>query len=284
MIRINFVTFLSISFVKIPRYLLIAIFLFGGKNAFSQDSICAINIGYSIILKSNVLNEDRTILIYLPDNYKENKKSFPVLYLLDAETNFKHTIGVVDILSRSSLIPEMIVIGIQNTDRMRDLTPTHDRKFHIGGGGDNFLKFLSEELIPFIDKNYKTKPFRILEGHSMGGLFTMYTFISDKSLFDAYIVISPSMYWDDQIMLSKIEDFLKTNPSLQKQLYITLANEPGFMLVKETIDIFKKEAPTELRWEFKKDTTETHEIASLRSTYEGLRYIYSNSSLAKTPK
>jgi len=290
MIRINFVAFVSTSIVKIPCYLLVVIFLFCAQNEFSQDSISEINIGYSIKIKSNVLNEDRTIFVYLPDNYKENQKSFHVLYLLDAETNFKNTCGVVDILTsvenmaRSSFIPELIVIGIPNTDRMRDLTPTHDRKFDIGGGGDNFLKFLGEELIPFVDKNYRTEPFRILEGHSIGGMFAMYTFISDTSLFDAYIVVSPSMYWDEQIMLSKITDFFKTNPSLQKQLYITLANEPAFMFVNETIDIFKKEAPAGLRWEFKKDTTETHEIAPLRSTYEGLRYIYSKSSLQMNPK
>jgi len=168
------------------------------------------------------------------------------------------------------------VIGIPNTDRMRDLTPTHDRKFDIGGGGDNFLKFLREELIPFIDQNYRAKPFRILEGHSVSGMFTMYAFCADTSLFDAYIAVSPSMYWDEQIMLVKIEDFLKTNPQLKKQLYITLSNEPEFMFVKETIAIIKKVAPPGLIWQFKQDTTERHEIAPLRSTYEGLRFIFSN--------
>jgi predicted alpha/beta superfamily hydrolase len=253
---------------------------FYSSNGFCQDSITSINIGYSIKIKSKVLNENRMIYVSLPDNYKENQKSFHVLYLLDAETNFKNTCGVVDILTsvenmaRSSFIPEMIVIGIPNTDRMRDLTPTHDRKFDIGGGGDNFLKFLREELIPFVDKNYRTEPFRILEGHSIGGMFAMYTFISDTSLFDAYIVVSPSMYWDDKIMLPKIETFLKTSPLLQKKLYITLANEQAFMNVKETIEIFKKEAPDGLKWKFKQDTTETHEISPLKSTYDGLRFIY----------
>jgi len=103
----------------------------------------------------------------------------------------------------------------------------------------------------------------------------MYTFIADTSLFDAYIAISPGMYWDEQIMLSKIKDFFLTNPLLKKQLYITLSNEPEYMLVKETFDIIKKEAPANLIWKFKQDTTERYEIAPLRSTYKGLRFIFS---------
>ena len=260
---------------------LIAFFLFSTLSIFPQagnnsnDTICPISIGYTIKLNSIILNEIREIYIYLPENYKKNHNSYPVLYLLDAETNFKPVCGVVDILTRWKIIPELIVIGLPNTDRMRDLTPTLDRKFKIGGGGNKFLEFLREELIPYIDQNYKTQPFRILEGHSISGMYTMYTFTADTTLFHAFIAVSPSMYWDEQIMLSTIENFLKANPSLKKKLYITLSNEPAFMFVKETIEIIKKEAPTNLAWKFLQDTTERHEIAPLRSTYEGLRFIFS---------
>ena len=276
---------MEINYVRNPYFIrhivLLSGFLFNILTGFpqhtviAQDSITSITIGHAIQFNSIILNEERTIFIYLPDGYKMNQESYPVLYLFDAEINFKPVCGVVDILSRWKIIPETIVIGLPNIDRMRDLTPTRDRKFNIGGGGDNFLKFLREELMPFIDQNYNTQSFKILEGHSISGMFTMYAFIADTSLFDAYIAISPSMYWDEQIMLSKIEDFLKTNPLLKKRLYITLSNEPEYMLVKETIDIIKKEAPANLIWKFKQDTTERHEIAPLRSTYEGLRFIFS---------
>lgn len=276
---------MEVNYIRNPYFMrhivLLSGFLFNILTGFlqhkviAQDSITSITIGHAIQFNSIILNEERTIFIYLPDGYKMNQESYPVLYLFDAEINFKPVCGVVDILSRWKIIPETIVIGLPNIDRMRDLTPTRDRKFNIGGGGDNFLKFLREELIPFIDQNYNTKSFKILEGHSISGMFTMYAFIADTSLFDAYIAISPSMYWDEQIMLSKIEDFLKTNPLLKKQLYITLSNEPEYMLVKETIEIIKKEAPASLIWKFKQDTTERHEIAPLRSTYEGLRFIFS---------
>ena len=276
---------MEVNYIRNPYFMrhivLLSGFLFNILTGFpqhkviAQDSTTSITIGHAIQFNSIILNEDRTIFIYLPDGYKMNQESYPVLYLFDAEINFKPVCGVVDILSRWKIIPETIVIGLPNIDRMRDLTPTLDRKFNIGGGGDNFLKFLREELIPFIDQNYNTQSFKILEGHSISGMFTMYAFISDTSLFDAYIAISPSMYWDEQIMLSKIEDFLKTNPLLKKQLYITLSNEPEYMLVKETIEIIKKVAPANLIWKFKQDTTERHEIAPLRSTYEGLRFIFS---------
>ncbi len=240
------------------------------------DTIRPINIGYTINLNSIILNESRTIFIHLPDNYTKDLNPCPVLYLFDAETNFKPVCGVAEILCRWKVIPGLIVVGIPNKDRMRDVTPTHDRKFHIGGGGDIFLRFLGEELIPYIDNNYNTQSFRILEGHSISGMFTMYAFTADTALFDAFIAVSPSMYWDEQIMLVKIEDFLKANPGLKKQLYITLANEPEFMLVKETIAIIERDAPVNLSWRFLQDTTERHEIAPLRSTYEGLRFIFSN--------
>lgn len=259
----------------------IILFLFSTLSGFPQignalsDTIKPISLGYAINLNSIILNEKRTILIYLPDNYNKSNNPYPVLYLFDAETNFKPVCGVVDILARWKIIPELIVVGLPNTDRMRDLTPTRDRKFNIGGGGDNFIKFLREELIPYIDKNYNTQSFRILEGHSISGMFTLYTFTVDTTLFDAFIAVSPSMYWDEQIMLTIIENFLKANPYLKKQLYITLSNEPAFMFVKETVEIIRKEAPIGLTWKYLQDTTERHEIAPLRSTYEGLRFIFS---------
>lgn len=257
-------------------------FLFNITFGFSQyatnieDTVTPINIGYSFQFNSLILNEKRIINIHLPDSYLTGKKSYPVLYLFDAEINFKPVCGVVDILSKWETIPELIVVGLPNKDRMRDLTPTRDRKFNIGGGGDNFLRFLKNELIPYIDKNYHTQSFRILEGHSISGMFTMYAFTADTTLFDAYIVVSPSMYWDEQIMLSMIDNFLKTNKNLKKHLYITLSNEPEFMLVRETISIIKNEAPITLTWKFKQDPTERHEIAPLKSTYEGLRFIFQN--------
>lgn len=256
-------------------------FLFNISVGFSQydtiveDSISPINTGYAFIFNSVILNEKRTIFIHLPYGNKMEQKSYPVLYLFDAEINYKPVCGVVDILSRWGTIPELIVVGLPNTYRMRDLTPIRDRKFNIGGSGDNFLRFLKEELIPYIDNYFHTQSFRILEGHSISGMFTIYAFTTDTTLFDAYIAVSPSMYWDEQIMLSKVEDFLIYNPELKKQLYITLANEPEFMLVRETISIIKKEAPVTLSWKFKQDPTERHEIAPLRSTYDGLRFIFS---------
>ncbi len=272
------------NLLSVRRMVLLLLFLFNAFPGSSQDeaiirdSIAPVNIGHAFQFNSVILNEKRTIYVHLPDSYTKEQKSYPVLYLFDAEINFKPVCGVVDILSRWKIIPGLIVIGLPNTDRMRDLTPTRDRKFNIGGGGDNFLRFLKEELIPHIDNNYNTQSFRILEGHSISGMFTMYAFTADTTLFAAYIAVSPSMYWDEQIMLSKIDDFLKTNPDLRKQLYVTLSNEPEFMLVKETIAIIRKVAPVTLKWKFRQDPTERHEIAPLKSTYDGLRFIFSENN------
>ncbi|RPI46768.1 MAG: alpha/beta hydrolase [Bacteroidetes bacterium] len=243
---------------------------------YAQPGKDDLTVGKSILIRSEILDETRPVYIRLPGNYSESQKSYPVLYVFDAELNFIPVCGVVHLLERLQNFPGIIVAGIPNTDRMRDLTPTWDRDFHIGGGGDVFIRFMREELFPYREQNFRTAPFRILEGHSISGMFALYIFTEDTSLFDAFIAVSPSMYWDRQIMLAKLDSFLTENPTLEKQLYLTLANEPSFMYVHETVDILKKNAPAGLQWSFRMDTTGTHETAPIRSTLEGLRWFFPN--------
>lgn len=137
----------------------------------------------TIRLKSTVLGEDRVILVRLPQSYEAGNQRYPVLYLLDGDAHIAHTSATADFLARNGRMSELIVVGIPNTDRTRDLSPTKVStpgatgapQFPTSGGGDNFLKFLETELIPEIDKTYRTHPYRILAGHSLGGLFARCT-------------------------------------------------------------------------------------------------------------
>ncbi|MCJ8270904.1 MAG: alpha/beta hydrolase-fold protein, partial [Psychrosphaera sp.] len=132
-------------------------------------------------LYSKILDEQRQIVIQLPQSYNNNQNlTYPVLYLLSGPTNLAHTAGTLDRLNLSNAAPEMIVVGIANTDRTRDLAPTVNKDpksgfIGSGGGGDKFLDFIESELIPYIDKNYRTKSFKILSGHSIGGLLVMHS-------------------------------------------------------------------------------------------------------------
>ena len=101
-----------------------------------QETQDFLTIGKTIHIRSEILDETRPIYVRLPGNYTEGRGAYPVLYLFDAELNFPPVCGVVHLLERLEGFPGLIVAGIPNTDRMRDLTPTWDRDFHIGGGGD----------------------------------------------------------------------------------------------------------------------------------------------------
>ncbi|MBD11000.1 MAG: hypothetical protein CMC68_09725, partial [Flavobacteriaceae bacterium] len=162
-----------------------------------------LGLGTQYILKSIILEEDRPIVISLPMGYNTSKANYPVLYVLDGLQNIKHTVGTVELLTESGLIPPIIVVGIESLDRTRDLTPSNAGENVYGGTGNlgipqsggapKFLKFLSDELVPYMDSNYRTHPYRILEGHSLGGLFSVYTLMESKDLFDAFIVEAPAL-------------------------------------------------------------------------------------------
>ena len=140
----------------------------------------------TLTLKSTVLGEERRVLVRTPVGYETNKLSYPVLYMTDGDAHIAHTASTLDFLTRNGRIPDMIVVGVTNTDRTRDLTPAKssqknaagELQFPTSGGADNFLKFFETELVPEIEKQYRTQPYRVFAGHSLGGLFAIHAMIS----------------------------------------------------------------------------------------------------------
>lgn len=141
-------------------------------NTQNEESIL---IGKKTTFFSNILKENRKIWIYNPGQTAINPiadKRYPVIYILDGEAHFLSTVGMIQQLSQANgntILPEMIVVGIENTNRLRDLTPslvTPDNNAKV----NPFVNFLETELMPYVDKNYNTAPYRILVGHSLGGL------------------------------------------------------------------------------------------------------------------
>lgn len=196
----------------------------------------AIKIGEKYALHSEILNEERPYWVYLPPSY-DNKwfaaKGYPVLYLLDGDAHFHSANGVAHFMGAEFQIPELIIVAITNTNRTRDLTPTNSTKdidgneapmFASSGGGETFLQFLNEELIPHIETSYRTIPYRILVGHSFGGLLAMACFLRWPSVFQAYIAIDPSLWWDDEVLLRNAREVLPKATDLHNTVYISLAN------------------------------------------------------------
>lgn len=237
-----------------------------------------------LTIKSAVLGEDRIVLVRTPTGYETNKVSYPVLYMTDGDAHMRHTASTIDFLNRNGRISDLIVVGITNTDRTRDLTPTKSTNKNAAGelqaptsgGADNFLKFIETELVPQIEKQYRVQPYRILAGHSLGGLFAIHSMISKPKLFQSYVAVSPSLQWENGEALKRAEEFLKNQKELKATLFVSLGNEPG--AIGETFDSFKEVlAKTNIKdfeWQAERMADEDHGSVVLRSHYFGLRKIY----------
>lgn len=239
-----------------------------------------ITIGQKFELQSEVLNEKRPYWVGLPRNYDTSDRPYPVLYVLDGDGHFHHTSGTVNFLSRTGRIPEMIVVAIPNTsDRTRDLTPpilkSGKERFPTGGGADNMLRFIGEELMPQIGKDYRTAPYNVLIGHSFGGLFAVHAMVHRPELFDALLAISPSLWWDEQNLVDQAERYLKEHPDYDASLYMTMADEGGSMLggAWKLSAVLEESAP-KMDWEFRLMEEEDHGSIPHRSTYYGLERIF----------
>ncbi len=194
-------------------------------------------IGQTRLIESKVLGEDRPYHVHLPSTYKDKTLSpiaYPVLYILDGETHFHSASGTVAYMGGTMQIPETIVVAIPNTtDRMRDLTPSNvlvdkhgkqDDSLASSGGGDNFLRFIETELIPVIEANYRTLPHRTLVGHSLGGLITLHALLTKPDLFQNYIAIDSSLWWDDELLNKNVEEFLVAKPNVKARVYQSIAD------------------------------------------------------------
>jgi len=241
-------------------------------------------IGETSTIESEILGEERALMVYLPGGYAASQTSYPVLYLLDAGSNFHHTTGTINALSSAGHIPEMIVVAINNTDRTRDLTPTADSpdpetgevRMPTAGGADNFLRFINDELIPHVEKTYRTAPFRTLIGHSFGGLFAIHALVTSPDTFDAYIAISPSLQWDDGELAKRAQATLGEMDELDKYVFMSIADEGAEMLanISALADFFRYDGPEGLIWDFRQMEGDDHGSVPARSTDLGLRMIY----------
>lgn len=182
---------------------------------------------------SPTLKEYRTLWIYTPESHKSYKGShYPVVYLLDGEGHFYSVAGMIQQLSEingNTVCPEMVVVAILNTNRTRDLTPTHVLngiygRYETSGGAEKFTRFIGKELMPYIETHYPVAPYRTLIGHSFGGLFAINTLINHMEMFNAYIAIDPSLWWDDQKLMKQGETALREKNFQNKSLYFAIAN------------------------------------------------------------
>jgi predicted alpha/beta superfamily hydrolase len=237
-----------------------------------------------LTIKSAVLGEDRVVLVRTPVGYETSKVSYPVLYMTDGDAHINHTASTIEFLTQNGRIPELIVVGVTNTDRTRDLTPVKstqknpagELQFPTSGGADNFLKFFEAELIPEIEKQYRVQPYRIFAGHSLGGLFAIHTMMTKPGLFNSYLAVSPSLQWENDSELKRAEEFFKNQKEMKVTLFVSIGNEPGG--IGADFDKFKellsKTNIADFDWQAERMADEDHGSVVLRSHYFGLRKVY----------
>lgn len=237
-------------------------------------------IGETVHLRSNILNESRVLFIAKPRGYNNSADRYPVLYLLDGERHFQYTSAMVTFLADDDRMPSMLVVGIDSldTERTRDLTPPSsdetDNRFSPGNGGaDAFLSFIGDELVPFIDKTYRTRPYRLLVGHSFGGLFAIYSLVARPHLFNAYIAADPSLYWNKKAVVAQAESFFSTTKELQADLYLTVSGDSSGP-PPDIIAVLAKRSPAGFRWHYERLSKEDHLSIPLPSIYGGLETIF----------
>lgn len=255
---------------------------------------------------SSILKENRKLLVYAPPYDSTNifaPQRYPVIYLLDGDTHFLAVKAMIQQLSERTggmTFPEMIIVGILNTDRNRDLTPTQataapgmsGEALKRTGGGEQFLSFIQKELIPHIDSLYPTAPYRVLMGHSFGGLTAIYTLLHHPGLFNAYIASDPSLSWDDSKLLKQAKTILQRQSFSGSTLYMAIANtmDKGMdtLRVKKDTTLMSRHIRSILqmaeylntdgknglreKWSYYPDYN--HATLPLVSAYDGLRFIF----------
>jgi predicted alpha/beta superfamily hydrolase len=253
--------------------------------SFAQD--IAPPVPQRLVVHSNILNEDRVIWVRMPAASRGKKESYPVLYMTDGGTNVNEIASTIDFLADANFMTPLIVVGIANTDRNRDLTPTRAGVKHsdgsvepipTSGGADRFLDFIQSELIPEIGKRYATQPYRILVGHSLGGLFAIHALSARPELFNAYIASSPSLWWDDNRTVHETQEFLSKQKEFKKTLFFSLGDEGGDMneAFEQMQKALRTDYPKGFVVESARYSNEIHSSTELLTHYAGLRVIFSD--------
>lgn len=226
---------------------LLVLVLFIGQASKAQVASIAkgerypLNIGIIDHVQSTVLGEGRTLNIYLPDGYdKDTTTTYPVIYLLDGskDEDFLHVAGLVQFLTMIQAMPNSIVVGIANVDRKRDFTYPSASKADVklvptSGGSAKFMAFLETELQPHIQKFYKVNESKTLIGQSLGGLLATEILLKKPALFNNYIIVSPSLWWDTENMLDAGLGLRRLHSYKGIKAYIAFGNE-GTQMIGDT--------------------------------------------------
>lgn len=261
-----------------------------------------INIGHIDTIYSKILDEEREILIYLPESIKYadyKREKYPVIYLLDGRYNFLQLVALERQYAEKNdtkILPEMIIVGISNENqnkRQLDYSPTKSGNPESYGRGDKFLGFISEELFKYIENRYPASDQnRTIIGHSFGGVAVLNALSRRADMFENYLLIDASLYFDNELFLNDSEFTLKNKNLSNKNLFISIANTSQYgstleTIYKDTISINKyvrhslklkdqlNKSTNGPNLEWKYYENDTHGSSVFPSQLDALRFFYS---------
>jgi len=261
---------------KHPAILLLAfLFVLSASSLPGQE----IRIGFLDSIESKVLKESRKLIIKLPKDYYSSDKSYPVLLRLDGDEDlFIETAGVVQRLAyREELIPEMILVMIQNTHRTRDMMPVNTNFYKEEPGAEKFKTFIEDELFLHLNSFYRTSGERILCGQSLSSIFTLYCFLTSPDSFNSYIASSAGFPDCEAYFVGLTTEMLKTSQNKLKKVFLSYGGEdfldPEGVMEKQVSDFTQEiQSDDHIECFYKKYSEEGH--VPFQSLYHGLKYIY----------
>lgn len=232
------------------------------------------------------LGERRDYLVRLPESYgRAPRQRYPVVYVLDGSSQDVHTAASAALMARVGVLPEVIVVGIPNLDlesRQRDFTPPGMRQdLELAnspeGRADRFLEFMRAELMPEIDRRFRTTPRRVLAGNSRGGLLVMHALVAGQPRFEAYVANSPAMWREDGEMVKRLDRFLTGPRSPQGRLFLSLGGDENAKMkagFQDTVRALQQHAPATLHWHWQLTPGAGHNSNAALATPVGLRWSF----------
>lgn len=258
--------------------------------SFAQTKTEAINIAKTEKINSKILNENRTINIYLPEEYDATKaEKYPVIYILDGgiDEDFFHLTGIVRFNSQSwvNRLPQSIVVGIENINRRKDFTFAvtntdfiekegfKKEQFPQYGNSEQYIAFLEKELQPYISKNYNSNGKNTIIGESLAGLLTTEILLKKPQLFDNYIIISPSLWWGEERLLKDANSLIKKNLNKNVNVYIGApSKDEDVKMYNEVESLYKiLEKQKNIKISFDYMPEETHATVIHQAVYNAFR-------------
>jgi uncharacterized protein len=260
------------------------------QNAAPRKVAAPLVIGETFTINSKVLGEPRRINVYLPPEYTKSPDArLPVLYMLDGglTEDFLHVAGLVQVSVGNRTMRPFVVIGIENTERRRDLTgPTEnaaDKKIAPRvSGSAKFRAFLRDELMTQVSARYRTAPEKAIMGESLAGLFVMETFLLEPNLFDTYLAFDPSLWWNNQSLVKGTAERLRARPELKKTLYFATSSEKEIDRIGHELSaILAKNASPGLRWHYHPWPEESHDTIFHPAALKAFRTVFKPATPAK---